>query len=105
MPGQSLGFHLPLDDHLGCNPGMISARLPQNVLSLHSFLTDQNILKGIVESMPHMEATGNIGWRNDNGIGRLANPLTAAFECAFLFPVFVVFALDLFRPVRLVQHC
>ena len=46
---------------------MVRSRNPQCVVSLHSLVTDQDILKGIVKSMSHVQLTGNVWRRHNNG--------------------------------------
>ena len=43
---------------------MICSRLPQCIVSLHFFKADQDILQSLIQCMPHMEFTRNIGRRN-----------------------------------------
>ena len=49
---------------------MIRSRLPKRIVSLHSLITDQNILHGVVQCMSHMKLPGNIWGRDHNGKGR-----------------------------------
>ena len=46
---------------------MVCSGLPECIISLHSFKTDQNILHGIVQRMPHMQLSSDIRGRNDDG--------------------------------------
>src|SRR5690606_6373078 len=62
-----LGGKLALDDHLGGDAGMVGARLPEHVLLQHAVEADQNVLNRIVERMPDMERTGDVGRRDDDG--------------------------------------
>ena len=54
------------DLDLGCNTCMVGSGLPQCVVALHSLITDQNILHGVIQCMSHMELSGNIWGRNYN---------------------------------------
>ena len=56
-----LGQHV---DHPGLcgNGGMIGSRHPQGIFSQHAGTADQNILKGIVEHVSHVQHSGYIGW-------------------------------------------
>src|SRR5882757_8572864 len=57
------------DLHLRRNAGVICAWQPQNLLAVHPRLARQNILDGIVQHMSHVQHTGDIGRRDDYGIG------------------------------------
>ncbi|MEZ5916593.1 MAG: hypothetical protein R3C40_03345 [Parvularculaceae bacterium] len=47
--------HFTLNDHLRRDAGVIHARLPQNRFATHPLEPAQNVLKGIVERMAHMQ--------------------------------------------------
>ena len=50
-----------------CDGSMVCTWLPKCIVSLHSLITDQNILHGIVQCMAHMQLSCDIwGW-NHNG--------------------------------------
>ena len=46
---------------------MVCSGLPECIISLHSLKTDQNILHGIVQRVPHMQLSSDIRGRNDDG--------------------------------------
>ena len=56
-----------LDNQLGRDPGMIRARLPERVKATHPVPADHDILKRVVERMPGMERSGDIGRRDHDG--------------------------------------
>ena len=60
-----------LVDHLsfGGDAGMVGSRHPAGVLALHAGTTHQDVLDGIVEHVPHVEHTRDVGRRDDDGIG------------------------------------
>ena len=61
-----------LDDlDLGSNTCMVGAGLPQCVVTLHSLITDQNILHGVVQCMPHVELSCDIWGRDHDSEGSL----------------------------------
>ena len=61
-----------LDDlDLGSDTCMVGAGLPQRVVALHSLITDQNILHGVVQCMPHVELSGDIWGRDHDSEGSL----------------------------------
>ena len=61
-----------LDDlDLGSNTCMVGAGLPQCVVTLHSLITDQDILHGVVQCMPHVELSCDIWGRDHDSEGSL----------------------------------
>ena len=61
-----------LDDlDLGSDTCMVGAGLPQCVVALHSLITDQDILHGVVQCMPHVELSGDIWGRDHDSEGSL----------------------------------
>ena len=61
-----------LDDlDLGSDTCMVGAGLPQCVVTLHSLITDQDILHGVVQCMPHVELSCDIWGRDHDGEGGL----------------------------------
>ena len=61
-----------LDDlDLGSDTCMVGAGLPQCVVTLHSLITDQNILHGVVQCMPHVELSCDIWGRDHDSEGCL----------------------------------
>ena len=61
-----------LDDlDLGSDTCMVGAGLPQCVVALHSLITDQNILHGVVQCMPHVELSCDIWGRDHDSEGSL----------------------------------
>ena len=50
-----------------CSDGcMVSSRLPESLIALHSFETDQDILHGLIQCMAHMQLSCYIGRRHYN---------------------------------------
>ena len=49
--------------------GMVGARHPQGVLTLHTGTTHQNVLDGVVQHMAHVQHTCYIGRWDDNRVG------------------------------------
>ena len=48
---------------------MVCAGNPTSIFPLHASPAYQNVLYRIVQHVPHVQNPGDIGWRNDNGIG------------------------------------
>ena len=70
--GQALFAHGLHDFGLGGNGSMVRSRQPERVIALHPFVTDENILQGIVQSVSHVQLSRNVGRRNHDGIGLCA---------------------------------
>ena len=51
--------------NLGCDGSMVCAGLPECIIALHSFKTNQDILHGIIQRMPHVQLSCNI-WRGNH---------------------------------------
>ena len=91
-----------LDLDLGCDAGVVGARHPQSLVALHALGTDQDILKGLVERMTHMELAGYVRRRDNDGIGFLFR-IDFGMEEAGVVPEAVQLVLDRFRVVGLRQ--
>ena len=68
------GFQLAFHQHLGGDTGVVGARLPQGVATLHAAEADQRIHDRIVEAMAHVQAASDVRWRNHDGV-RVARTL------------------------------
>ena len=55
----------------GSDRGMVRTRNPAGVFALHSGTSDEDVLYGIVEHVPHVEHAGDVRRRNDDGVGLL----------------------------------
>ena len=67
--------------HLGCDCCVVGTRLPQRLVALHSLVTGQDVLHGVIQCMTHMQLSGNVRrWHND-GKGLLALSLSALSIC------------------------
>ena len=91
-----------LDLDLGCDAGVVGARHPQSLVALHALGADQDILKGLVERMAHMELAGYVRRRDNDGIGFLFR-VDFGMEEAGVVPEAVQLVLDRFRVVGLRQ--
>ena len=54
------------DHHLCGDAGVIDARLPQHVAAAHAPVTAQDVLKGVVERVAHMQIAGDVRRRDDD---------------------------------------
>ncbi len=75
---------------LRCYAGMIAARHPQGVISLHAPPADQNILQSIIHCMSHMQLSSNIRRRNHNAV-RLLVWLCLRMKQSVLLPIRIPF--------------
>ena len=53
----------------GCYRSVVGTRHPTSILTFHTRTAHENVLNGVVEHVPHVEHTSNIGWRNHHGVG------------------------------------
>ena len=79
-----LTFH----HHLGRDTRMVSTYLPQGIFTQHALITDQGIHDGLLESMAHVQATGDV-WRRDHDAVIAVAAVATRFEIALAFPVLV----------------
>src|SRR5262249_26086686 len=52
---------LALDHHLRSNAGVVSTGKPESNLSVHAVPSRDDVHLGLVEHVPHMQASGNVG--------------------------------------------
>ena len=105
-PARLLALHqLPLDHHLGRDPGVIGARLPQHVAPAHPLEAAQNVLQGVVEGMPHMQRPRHIRRRDHDGERLcLATLRASGLERAVFLPETGHAAFDIGGLVVLLDH-
>ena len=78
-----------------CRDGrVVRSRLPERVIALHSLEADDNILHGLVQRVSHVQLTGDIRRRNDNG-ERLFAVIHLGVEILLLFPLLIQTVLNL----------
>ncbi len=73
---------------------MIRSGLPERVISLHPLKADDDILHGLVQRVSHVQLTGDIRRRNDNG-ERLFAVIHLGVEILLLFPLLIQTVLNL----------
>ena len=86
VAGQPLFLELALHHVLGGDARMVGAGHPQHVFALLAIEAAQNVLKRQVQGMAHMQDTGDIGRRDDDGIG-LARTVGVRGESLVRFPM------------------
>ena len=84
----ALLFQLIDNLNLRCDRRMVGTRLPQCLIALHSLVTDQDILHGVIQRMSHMKLSRNI-WRRHHNRKRF---LIFIYFCVkiFLFLPFLI---------------
>ena len=93
---QTLCFDLTLNQHLGGDTGMVGARLPQGIATLHAAETDQGVHDRVVKTVTHVQAAGDVRRRDHDGV-RVTRALRG--KIILFFPGFVPGS---FNGVRLV---
>ena len=84
-----------------CSDGcMVSSRLPECLIALHSFETDQDILHGLIQCMSHMQLSGYIGRRHYN-CKRFFVRINFCMKVSVIHPFFVQTILNTLGIVRL----
>ena len=86
VPAQLLfGQQSPLDHRLRGNAGMVGARHPQRLKTLHPLLTDEDVLQRVVQGMAEVQRAGHVGRRDDDRV-RLAGRIRLAMKVPSLLP-------------------
>ena len=67
---------------------MVSSRLPESLIALHSFETDQDILHGLIQCMAHMQLSCYIGRRHYD-CKRFFVRINFCMEVSVIHPFFV----------------
>src|SRR5690554_4480100 len=70
----TLRSELAFYHHLRGDTCVVSTRLPKGVTALHTAVTNQRIHNGVIKTMTHMQAAGDVRRRNHNGV-RLSRTL------------------------------
>lgn len=76
---------------MGGDTGMVGTHLPQGGITLHAAIADNGIHDGVIKAMAHMQAAGDVRWRDHHAVGRA---LTSWLEIALVFPGLVPLAFD-----------
>ena len=87
--------------YLGSNGCVVGSRLPQCVVTLHSLITDQDILHRVVQSVAHMELTGYVWRRHYNGKRFLAS----VYFCMEVFLVQPFLVKTVFYALGIIGFC
>ena len=100
--GEALLLHRLYDLRLGCDGRVVGARHPKRAAALHALEADQDILQRVVQRMSHMQLSGDVWRRDDNGV-RVLGFIRFGVEIAALQPGCVYAIFDLLGVVKLVQ--
>ena len=99
MAGAFFGFaDAPFHHRLGGDAGVVGARHPKGVEALHAPPADEDVLQGVVQGVAQVQRAGDVGRRDDDGVGR-ARGVGIAVEEAVVFPEPQPALLRLFRVV------
>ena len=97
--------HLPLDDHLRGDAGVIGARLPEHVLAAHALEAAQHVLQRVVERVPHVQRARHVRRRDDDAVGlRVGAIRPAGLEGVGALPFRTDARLDFGGLVGLLKH-
>ena len=99
--GNTHAFQLGDNLAFGCDGCMVGAGHPAGVFAVHAGLSDQHVVKGIVEHMPHVKDAGNIGRRDYDSI-RFTG-IRLRMEAAVFLPISIPLVLHFGRIVFRVQ--
>ena len=69
--GPSGGGELAFDQRLGGDAGVIHAGQPQHLEALHALTPGQSVHQGVIESVTHVQAAGDVGRRKHDRVRRL----------------------------------
>ena len=61
---QPLLGQLPFHHHLGGDAGVVSARQPEHIASVHPLPADQDVNLGVLQHVAHVERAGHVGRRD-----------------------------------------
>ena len=81
---------------------MVGAGQPQGLIALHPPPADEDVLQGVIQRVAHMQLAGDIGGRDDDGIGWLF-AFGIGVEVVFLQPERIGAVLDLLGVIDLFQ--
>ena len=56
------------NDGLGGDAGVVGAGHPEGVAALHAMVANEDVLDGVVQSVAHVQSTGDVGRRDDDGV-------------------------------------
>ena len=103
VTGQALFLaQVLLNLDLGGNARVVGAGHPQRFITLHALGADEDILQGLVERVTHVQLTGHVRRRDNDGIGFLVR-VDLGMEEAGVIPEAVQLVLDRFWVVGLGQ--
>ena len=106
LPGEALLGQIPLDDVLGPDPGVVVARLPEDVEAPHPVPADEHVLVGRVHGVAHVQLARDVRGRDRDRVRRPARARLRRVE-ALLLPRALPALLDQVRAVLAVHpgHC
>ncbi len=101
--GFALGLEAAVDDGLRGDAGVVGAGHPEGLAAHHAMSADEDVLNGVVERVAEVECRGDVGGRDDDGVGGavLRDARGVGVECAGLVPAGADGGLGLLRAVGL----
>ena len=102
VPGLPFAGQFLLDDVLRGDPRVVHPGHPEGVVALHAAKAGHDVLKGVVQGVPHVEHPRDIGGRDDDAEG-LAVTGVLGMEVIVLEPELVPLRLHILRLVSLGQ--
>ena len=100
--GDALGLERVHDFDFRGDGGMVRSRHPKRGIALHAVIADEYILRHFIQRMAHMQLTGDIGRRHDDG-KRLFLRIHLGLEGPGIFPHFIDAAFHIPRRKHLVH--
>ncbi len=67
-------LQLPFNHHLGRNPGVIGAGLPQRVGAAHALVARERVHERVLKGMPHVQRAGHVRRRNHDAVAACSRP-------------------------------
>ena len=102
VPGLALAGQFLLDDVLRGDPRVVHPGHPECVVALHATVARHDVLQGVVQGVPHVEHSRDIGGRDYNA-ERLAVTCVLGMKVMVLEPELVPLRLHILRLIGLRQ--
>ncbi len=103
VPVGAIGGQFFFHHVLGGDTGMIRPGHPQDAVPFKSAITAHDVLHGVVQGVSHVQHPGDVGRRNDDGIGLLGGILIGGKQF-LLLPVGVPALFDFIGGIALIQR-
>ena len=74
VAGAARGVQLTLHHHLGGDPRVVGARLPEGRVPLHPVVAHERVHDGVLERVAHVQRPGHVGRRDHDAVGGAVTP-------------------------------